>query len=227
LPPEAQAKLLRVLQEREVQRVGGTRPVPVNVRLIAATNQDLEECMRTGRFRQDLYYRLSVFPLRLPPLRERPEDVPPLVSHFVKRFAERQHKAAPHVSREAMELLTAYDWPGNVRELQNIIERAVILARGGIIGQELVPVRAGTHPAAPLAEHVPSAQPERHPPAAGSSVVPFSEAERRAILRALDLTGWRISGRGGAADVLGLKPTTLHAKMKKLGIHRPSVHAAS
>jgi formate hydrogenlyase transcriptional activator len=227
LPPEAQAKLLRVLQEREVQRVGGTRPIPVNVRLIAATNQDLEECIRTGRFRQDLYYRLSVFPLRLPPLRERPEDIPTLVLHFVKAFAERQHKAAPHVSREAMELLTAYDWPGNVRELQNIIERAVILARGGVIGEELIPVRPGTHPTGPTAEPMRVVQHEPRPAAAGSTVVPFSEAERRAILRALDLTGWRISGHGGAAEVLGLKPTTLHAKMKKLGIHRPSVHAMS
>jgi formate hydrogenlyase transcriptional activator len=226
LPPEAQAKLLRVLQEREVQRVGGTRPVPVNVRLIAATNQDLEECMRTGRFRQDLFYRLSVFPVRLPPLRERPEDIPPLVSHFVRRFAERQHKAVPHVSREAMEQLTAYDWPGNVRELQNIIERAVILSRGGVIGCDLVPVRSGLRSAASTP---PAALPrtEVRPPGSGTPVVAFSEAERRAILRALDLTGWRISGRGGAADVLGLKPTTLHAKMKKLGIHRPSVHQAS
>jgi transcriptional regulator with GAF, ATPase, and Fis domain len=229
LPPEAQAKLLRVLQEREVQRVGGTRPVPINVRLIAATNQDLEDCIRTGRFRQDLFYRLSVFPLRLPPLRERPEDIRSLVSHFVKRFAERQHKPEPHLSREAMELLMAYEWPGNVRELQNIVERAVILARGGIIGEELIPVRAGAAPAT-----TPAAQPtavrdqrEERPQGTGSTVVPFSEAERRAILRALDMTGWRISGRGGAADVLGLKPTTLHAKMKKLGIQRPSVHAMS
>jgi transcriptional regulator with GAF, ATPase, and Fis domain len=227
LPPEAQAKLLRVLQEREVQRVGGTRPVPVNVRLIAATNQDLEQCIRTARFRQDLFYRLSVFPLRLPPLRERPEDIPPLVSHFVKRFAERQHKAAPQVSREAMDLLTGYDWPGNVRELQNIIERAVILARGGVIGRELIPVRAGIHRAIP-SEPEAIARPE--PPAGVSStgvVVAFSEAERRAILRALDLTGWRISGRGGAAEALGLKPTTLHAKMKKLGIHRPCAQHVS
>jgi formate hydrogenlyase transcriptional activator len=229
LPPEAQAKLLRVLQEREVQRVGGTRPVPVNVRLIAATNQDLEACMSAGRFRRDLYYRLSVFPVRLPPLRERPQDIPPLVSHFVRRYAERQHKAAPQISREAMELLTAYDWPGNVRELQNIIERAVILARAGVIGAELVAVRSGIHPATPPADAEPAVvarpEPHRHDPAI--PVVPFSEAERHAILRALDLTGWRISGRGGAADVLGLKPTTLHAKMKKLGIRRPSAHAVS
>jgi DNA-binding NtrC family response regulator len=160
-------------------------------------------------------------------LRERPEDIPPLVSHFVKRFAERAHKAPPHVSREAMELLSAYDWPGNVRELQNIIERAVILARGGVIGQELIPVRAETLPTPRLAEPGSLAQFEARPPATGTTVIRFSEAERRAILRALDLTGWRISGRGGAAEVLGLKPTTLHAKMKKLGIQRPSAQRVS
>jgi transcriptional regulator with GAF, ATPase, and Fis domain len=121
-----------------------------------------------------------------------------------------------------MELLTAYDWPGNVRELQNIIERAVILARGGGVGAELVPVRSGIHPSAPRAEPAVVEYPEPHRPGPASPVVPFSEAERHAILRALDLTGWRISGRGGAADLLGLKPTTLHAKMKKLGIRRPS-----
>jgi formate hydrogenlyase transcriptional activator len=220
LPPEAQAKLLRVLQEREVQRVGGTKPVPVNVRLVAATNQDLATCMENGRFRPDLYYRLSVFPIRLPALRERPDDVPLLVNHFIRRFADRLHKPVPCVAQDAMQQLMAYDWPGNVRELQNIVERAVILVRGSVIDRELVHLRSspGLHPAPPPTSR------DSDGPTSSSVIVPFSEAERRAIVRALDTTGWRISGRGGAAEILGLKPTTLHAKMKKLGIHRPSIY---
>jgi formate hydrogenlyase transcriptional activator len=216
LPADAQAKLLRVLQEREVQRVGGTSPVPVNVRLVAATNQDLARCMEEGRFRPDLYYRLSVFPVRLPPLRERREDIPLLVNHFVRRFADRLHKTVPRVSRDAMEQLVAYDWPGNVREVQNIVERAVILVRGTTIGRELVPVGTLARPPAADRPGAPS------PMGAAPAIVSFSEAERRAILHALETSGWRISGHNGAAEVLGLKPTTLHAKMKKLGIHRPS-----
>jgi transcriptional regulator with GAF, ATPase, and Fis domain len=193
----------------------------VNVRLVAATNQDLARCMEERRFRLDLYYRLSVFPVRLPPLRERREDVPLLVNHFVRRFADRLHKPVPRVSSDAMEQLVAYDWPGNVRELQNIMERAVILVRGSTIGRELVPV--GTLVPPPAADR--PGTPDAGPMAPASPIVSFSEAERRAILHALETSGWRISGRNGAAEVLGLKPTTLHAKMKKLGIHRPSVAA--
>ena len=220
LPSDAQAKLLRVLQEREVQRVGGTRPVPVNVRVVAATNQDLAARMEEGRFRTDLFYRLNVFPIRLAPLRERRVDIPLLVNLFVTRFAERLHKSVARVDAAAMERLVAYDWPGNVRELQNIIERAVIVARGPVITPDLVPIgcsprlRALPRPAPRNAEP---------PPARLKPVVPFSEAERQAILQALAATEWRISGEGGAADILGLKPTTLHAKMKKLGIQRPSL----
>ncbi len=220
LPPEAQAKLLRVLQEREVQRVGGMRPVPVNVRLIAATNQDLEALMHAGRFRADLFYRLSVFPIALPPLRDRAEDIPALVDHFARRFADRLRKPPPRITADAMHQLMTYDWPGNVRELQNIVERAVILARGPVIGREAIPVRPGPRP-------VPAPAENGSRPADGGAILPFSEAERRAILRALELTGWRISGSGGAAQMLGLKPTTLHAKMKKLGIHRPTVHQSA
>jgi formate hydrogenlyase transcriptional activator len=217
LPPQAQAKLLRVLQEREVQRVGGTRAIPVNVRVIAATNQDLEAHIRSGQFRPDLFYRLSVFPIRLPPLRERREDVPPLVTYFLRRYAERQHKPVPRPGPGVMDRLACYDWPGNVRELQNVVERAVILARGPVMHGELFAcIHALESPESP----------EIHPRAArlpeSPNIVQFSDAERQAILRALELTGWRISGHGGAAEMLGLKPTTLHAKMKRLGVHRPS-----
>jgi formate hydrogenlyase transcriptional activator len=223
LPAEAQAKLLRVLQEHEVNRVGGQRPVPTNVRVVAATNQDLDGLMQRDRFRRDLFYRLSVFPIVLPPLRQRREDIPILVRYFVERFAQRQHTPVPRVSETAMNKLVAYEWPGNIRELQNVIERGVILARGEIVRAEFLPLRT-----------VAGALPTLVSPPGGNSgasaevsVLPFSEAERCAILRALDLATWRISGNGGAAELLGLKPTTLHAKMKKLGIHRPRVHATA
>jgi formate hydrogenlyase transcriptional activator len=233
LPAEAQAKLLRVLQEHEVNRVGGQRPIPINVRVVAATNQDLEGLMQRDRFRRDLFYRLSVFPIVLPPLRERREDIPTLVRRFVERFAQRQHTPVPRVSEAAMNRLIAYEWPGNVRELQNVVERGVILARGEIVRAEFLPLRpaSGALPTLQLPV-MPAGVNHELPvsrngglPAQPAAVVPFSEAERHAILRALDLTAWRISGGGGAAELLGLKPTTLHAKMKKLGIHRPRVHA--
>ena len=221
LPTEAQAKLLRVLQDGQVTRVGGTKPVTVNVRLVAATNQDLAERMEQGLFRPDLYYRLSVFPICLPPLRERSGDIPLLVEHFVRHFAGRLHTSQPGVLEDTMERLISYEWPGNVRELQNVIERAVLLARGGEITPEMIPLTAPrpspAEPAAPRERTL-----ER---AAGH--LPFAEAERRAILHALDATGWRISGPRGAAEVLGLKPTTLHAKMKKLRIRRPDVRSSS
>jgi formate hydrogenlyase transcriptional activator len=220
LPALAQAKLLRALQEQEVHRVGGTRPVPINVRLIAATNCDLQEGMRSGTFRQDLYFRLSVFPIVLPPLRERRDDIAPLAREFVRRAAARQGKTPPVLDARTLDRLTAYDWPGNIRELQNVMERAVILARDGGIGADLVPDRSIA--AAPIAR----SRPQSPAPAALShhspTVVAFTEAERRAIVTALEGTGWRISGRSGAAELLGLKPTTLHAKMKRLGISRPS-----
>jgi formate hydrogenlyase transcriptional activator len=218
LPAAAQAKLLRVLQEREVQRVGGLKSVPVNVRLVAATNQDLEACIHAGHFRNDLYYRLSVFPIRLPPLRERPEDISPLVEHFVQRFAQQQHKPVPALGPGAVERLVAYHWPGNVRELQNVVERAVILTDGPVLKASLFPLPEGPLPHIAGTSEPPSAEVAK--PA--SNLIRFTDAERHAIVRALELTGWRISGHAGAAEMLGLKPTTLHAKMKKLGIHRPS-----
>jgi transcriptional regulator with GAF, ATPase, and Fis domain len=221
LPPAVQAKLLRALQEREVCRVGGTKAVPVNVRLIAATNRDLQSALATGEFRQDLFYRLSVFPVTLPPLRERREDVQQLATYFVRRYAERQGCDVPLLTPSALRALQEYSWPGNVRELQNVLERAVILARDGDIGPELLYLHQ-----APQMAPVPSPALRAAPPPLVSAkgpppVVSFSDAERGAILKALETTGWRISGLGGAADLLGLKPTTLHAKMKRLGVHRP------
>jgi formate hydrogenlyase transcriptional activator len=219
LPLQAQAKLLRVLQEREVQRVGGTRSERVNVRLIAATNQDLAERVQAGRFRMDLFYRLNVFPIRLPPLRERRDDIAPLAQHFIRRFAEQQHKMQPRLTGEALARLLGYSWPGNVRELQNVIERAVILCLDSVVAADLIALEPEVEPAAPIVDAMPmTARAERR----SAHVIRFSDAERDAIVRALELSGWRISGRGGAAAILGLKPTTLHAKMKKLGIRRPS-----
>ena len=220
LPAGVQAKLLRVLQEREVTRIGGTKPIAVNARLVAATNRDLHQALRDGSFRQDLFYRLSVFPVTLPPLRQRLDDIPLLARHFVQRFAERQGRPRPHLTPAAIRALKDYHWPGNVRELQNVLERAVILARSGEITEaELALDDASADP-----PDIPEAPAVPQPPGESATrVVSFSEAERRAIHKALAMTGWRISGRGGAADLLGLKPTTLHAKMKRLGVHRPTV----
>ena len=219
LPPPVQAKLLRTLQEREVQRLGGTKSVPVNVRLIAATNRDLQEALRDGSFRQDLYYRLNVFPVVLPPLRERAEDVIPLVRHFLRRFSERQRRQVPELTASAIRALETYHWPGNVRELQNVIERAVILCGTQELDAHLLylPQRDDEPRPVPVAmTH--SAFMDK----TAGRVIAFSEAERRAICKALETAGWKISGQRGAAELLGLKPTTLHAKMKRLGIRRPS-----
>ncbi len=224
LPPEAQAKLLRVLQDRQVQRVGALRPTLVDVRVIAATNHDLEQAVARNEFRPDLFYRLGVFPIRLPALRERRADIPVLAEHFVRHFARKLGRSLSDVTPEALERLTNYRWPGNIRELQNVLERAVILTQGNVIEPDalyLPDIPSREEPAAPP----PAALPDTSaPPPAPTSPGPatFADAERKAILDALEVTGWRISGRHGAAIRLGLKPTTLHAKMKKLGIRRPT-----
>ena len=207
LPKEAQAKLLRVLQDRQVQRVGSTHPLEVDVRVVAATNQDLERAIGTRQFRQDLYYRLSVFPIRIPPLRERREDIPELAQYFAMHFSTKLRKTIDRVTPAALQRLQLAEWPGNIRELQNVMERAVILTRGTAIDADAILMVSEAHPLA--AE---SSRADR---------VTLAEAERRAILAALDAAHWRVSGPGGAADVLALKPTTLHGKMKKLGIRRP------
>jgi len=203
LPLETQAKLLRVLQEHEFDRVGGTSPRKVDVRVIAATNRNLLKVVSERAFREDLYYRLSVFPILLPPLRERSEDVPLLVRFLLDRFAARIGKRVDAVSQETMQRLTAYSWPGNVRELENILERAVILATGPTleIGPDVL-----TEPVAATA-------------AAGARLA-LDEMNRNHILNVLGRTGWVIDGPKGAATLLGLHPNTLRSRLKKLGIER-------
>ncbi|MBI4519347.1 MAG: sigma 54-interacting transcriptional regulator [Gemmatimonadetes bacterium] len=206
LPGEAQAKLLRVLQDSELQRVGSTQSIKVDVRVIAATNQDLAAAIAERRFRQDLYYRLSAFPIFIPPLRDRMEDVPELAQYFATLLSAKLGKGEMRVCPKTIERLMTYSWPGNVRELANVLERSVILASGHEIGPDLIGF--------PTAIETPVQLPV-------DTSVSLAEAERRAILAALASAGWRISGPGGAADELRLKPTTLHAKMRKLGIRRP------
>jgi PAS domain S-box-containing protein len=206
LPLDAQAKLLRVLQEREFERVGGTTPVRADVRVIAATNRDLARMVKDGKFREDLFYRLNVFPVHLPPLRERADDVPLLVQFFVGKFAARMGKAVTGVTAGTMELLVAYPWPGNIRELENVIERAVILADGpeAEIDPEVLAVPAGPRPTG-------------GEPGANSLL----SVEREHILAVLGQANWVIEGPGGAAKVLALHPNTLRSRLKKLGISRP------
>ncbi|MDH4230457.1 MAG: sigma 54-interacting transcriptional regulator [Nitrospirota bacterium] len=199
LPFDLQGKLLRVLEEGNFERLGSTKSLHVNVRIIAATNRDIKQEVEAGRFRPDLFYRLSVFPLLIPPLRERSEDIPLLVRTIVKEFQKKMGKEIESISKKTMQALQAYSWPGNVRELRNAIEHAMILSRDKT-----------------LDVHIPVCAPSETAAAAGS----LSDMERMHVLAVLEKTGWRIAGQGGAAEVLGLKRTTLQAKMKKLGIRR-------
>ena len=200
IPLELQPKLLRVLQEQEFERLGSTRTRRVHVRVVAATNRNLDEMVAEGTFRNDLYYRLNVFPITLPPLRERPEDIPPLVRYFVQKFARRMNKRVETVPADAMAALAQYAWPGNVRELENAVERAVILTSGSALRVPLSEFRAR--------------------PAALTGVATLEATERQAILRALHDTNWVLGGPHGAATRLGLKRTTLQSRIRKLGIHR-------
>ena len=214
LAPDVQAKLLRVLQTGEFERVGSSETVRVDVRVIAATNRDLEQEVKRGRFREDLYYRLCVFPIHVPPLRERREDIPLLVAYLVEKKRATLGKRVDRIPRQAMEVLTAYDWPGNVRELENVIERALILSRGPALVVERALVRA--------AEDRGGIPATARPAGAGDVMATtLANAERAHILRTCEACGWRIKGPGAAAERLGLNPSTLYFRMKKLGIRRP------
>jgi formate hydrogenlyase transcriptional activator len=204
LPAELQVMLLRVLQEREFERLGGSEPVRVDVRIIAATNRNLADEVRAGRFRSDLYYRLNVFPLRLPPLRERPEDVPLLTAHFTAKHGERFGRDVSRIDRRSMRLLESHSWPGNVRELENVIERAVILSRDGALRFERDALQNGN-----LAGAISSNMDER-----------LRAQEREAIEAALRASRGRVSGQNGAARALGLAPSTLDLRIKRLGIDK-------
>jgi chemotaxis protein methyltransferase CheR len=203
LPLDLQSKLLRVLQDGEFERVGGTRTVRVDVRIIAATNRDLKQDVEKRRFREDLWYRVNVFPITTPPLRDRPDDIPLLIDHFVRRFARKFGKPLTAVSPASMGQLRKYSWPGNVRELANVIERAVINSRGSVlrIGEDFL-TSEGENLAVP--------------------VKTLEEMERDFITRTLQDVHWRIDGPQGAARVLGINPSTLRTRMGKLGIQKPN-----
>ncbi len=201
LSPDLQTKLLRVIQEGEFQRLGDSTTRKVDVRILAATNRNMEDAVEEGTFRQDLYYRLNVFPIHVPPLRERKEDIPLLTRYFLRKYAAKTGRDIKEVSQKVMDRLLAYHWPGNIRELENIIERAVVVCEGDKLttGSWMPQPYNGAEPAIPT----------------------LKENERALILRALEKTNWKVSGENGAARLLDIKRTTLEARMQKLGIHRP------
>ncbi len=200
LPLDLQVKLLRVLQEGQFERIGGTQTITVDVRVIAATNRDLAKAVQEGKFREDLYYRLNVFPIFVPPLRERTEDIPTLAWTFIKEFGNTMGKRIETIPKKSMEALQRYPWPGNVRELKNVVEQAMIISKDKTLKVQIPGISdSGTH-----------------------QKLTLETIERRHIFEILEKTEWRVSGRNGAAEILGLKPTTLEARMKKLGIKRPA-----
>jgi len=203
LPPEAQVSLLRVLQEREIERVGSSHPIAVDVRVLAATNRDLEAAVERGTFREDLFYRLNVFPIRLPPLRERAEDIPILVEYLVDRFAKQTGKIIRNIEKQTLQRLTAYDWPGNVRELQNVIERALVLSEGEtfVIDESWL------------------ARKQRRSPS-GAAVTTLADGEKAMIEAALKETHGRVAGPRGAAAKLGIPRQTLEWKIRNLNIDK-------
>ncbi len=201
LPLELQAKLLRVIQHHEFERLGSSQTIKIDVRIVATTNRDLDEEIRQGRFRQDLFYRLNVFPITVPPLRQRKDDIPLMVQSFIERFSRKLGKQITSIPKETMKTLQDYPWPGNVRELESIIERAVILSRGPVL-QLVDKLNISS-------------------PILSSVVRTLEETERNQIMKILDETGWRIEGRDGAAAILGLHASTLRARMHKIGIARP------
>ena len=224
IPLDIQNKLLRVLQEKRYERVGDDRTRRADVRIVAATNRDLKKAVAAGKFREDLYYRLNVFPIQVPPLRERMDDIPLLARHFVALSAKELNCAKPRLTRAAVAQLQSYDWPGNVRELRNEIERAVILARGGLLEFDL-PISG---------QAAPGAQPSPRTDSSASSAaqpkfltdVEFQRFERDNLLQALEAAHWKIKGADGAAELLGVKPTTLISRMSKWGLKKPELELA-
>jgi formate hydrogenlyase transcriptional activator len=212
IPPALQPKLLRVLQEQEFERLGSGRTHKVDVRLVAATNRDLTKMVARGQFRSDLYYRLNVFPILLPSLRERREDIPALIAHFMKMFSRRMGKKVDSIPPETVAAFQSYSWPGNIRELQNLVERAVILSRGGVLPNPLH--KKQTEPIIPSLHRPPTSQ----------SSMTLEDSDGALIVETLDQAGWVVGGPRGAAAKLGLKRTTLLAKMRRMGISRPIDH---
>ena len=215
VPLDLQGKLLRALQEKHYERVGEDRTRQADVRIVAATNRDLRKEVAAGRFREDLFYRLNVFPVQVAPLRERKEDIPLLAQHFIQNSARELGCAKPRLTRAGAVRLQGYDWPGNIRELRNVIERAVILARGGALEFD---VPAGETPPARFSD--PKGEGES-PKQAFLTEVEMHQRERANLLIVLEKTRWKIKGPDGAAELLGLKPTTLISRLKKLGLQRP------
>jgi formate hydrogenlyase transcriptional activator len=201
IPPALQPKLLRVLQEQEFERLGSTRTHQVDVRLVAATNRNLVDMVKRSEFRSDLYYRLNVFPIPLPPLRERREDIPALVEHFVEIYVRRMAKQIEHIPPETMSALVSYQWPGNIRELQNFIERSVILTSGNVLRPPLASLKRAAE-------------------AESLGAITLEDAEREHIRKTLEQTRWVVAGPNGAAARLGIKRSTLYFRMQKLGISR-------
>jgi formate hydrogenlyase transcriptional activator len=210
IPPALQPKLLRVLQEQEFERLGSGHTHKVDVRLVAATNRDLAKLVSLGQFRSDLYYRLNVFPILLPALRERREDIPALVTHFVKLFSRRMGKQVDSIPPETMTAFQWYSWPGNIRELQNLVERSVIVSRDGVLPNPL------------YKEQIELMIPSLHPSRTFHSSMTLEDSGRALILETLEQAGWIVGGPRGAAAKLGLKRTTLLAKMRRMGILRPT-----
>ena len=203
LPTNAQVKLLRVLEERQFERLGSTRPIRVDTRILAATHRDLEQAVTQGEFREDLFYRLNVFPIRMPALRERLEDIPLLVWRYVNEFSAAFGRRVEKITNDTMQALQNYPWPGNVRELRNVVERAMISGRGGELAIDLP---------RPLLRY--QQRSDR-----------LIDVEKEHVRQVLDITRWRIRGANGAADRLGLRPTTLESRMAKLGLTRPTAAA--
>jgi transcriptional regulator with GAF, ATPase, and Fis domain len=212
LPLDLQAKLLRVLQEGEFERLGSSRTIKVDTRVIAATNRDLEEAVRKGIFRSDLYYRLSIFPIRVPALRERKEDIPMLVVHFVRQLGLKLGKQIESSPQETMDALQSYFWPGNIRELRNVIERAAIITQGTKLRL------LDSLESRPILE---AAEPVAAEPAESGARTTLEESQRSLIIETLEKTYWRVEGPSGAAAMLGIHPNTLRSRMKKLGIVKP------